>query len=440
MKKEIKLKDKHIEKLEAENRILKSELYEIRTKLFGRKPKVKKDKQKGHPGWFRKVPKNINREIELYPKICPICGSQNIKECKNKIETHIQEDITVPQVKVTKYIRHYGYCKNCHRVFPPIGDDELIRSYVSPNAKAFATYLKYKIKLSDRDIVDLFYRMFNLSLDPSSIGGFRDQLARAGIPLYEKLLGRIKNSSYIGVDETGWKLDGKNYWLWKFTNSKVSITYIDKSRGAKVVENVLGKKYDGVLISDFLSAYNRIEAKAKQKCIVHLNRDLKKLENHYSDDKSILRYIERLGELLNFAIELKQNYIEGKLCQKDYEIKRGSITEELIDFSFPHPLKGSLQTLAKGIEKHKESLFTFLYYKDIPYHNNHAEQQIRPDVLFRKITFGNRSKKGILNHSIAQSIIQTAKLNGIDCYKILREVLLGKTSQQQRLLFLIRPS
>ncbi len=38
--------------------------------------------------------------------------------------------------------------------------------------------------------------------------------------------------------------------------------------------------------------------------------------------------------------------------------------------------------------------FTFLYEKDIDYHNNHIEQLIRPDVIFRKITFGDRSSKG----------------------------------------------
>jgi len=448
LKKELDLKIKQIKELEAQNSLIKAELAQVRTILFGRKTKLKKDKEKalakkkgapkGHRGWFRQVPKNIDKEIELHPKICPACGSSNIKEYKNRQEAHIQEDITVPQVEVTKYIRHYGYCKDCHRLFIPKGDDEILRSYIGPNAKAFAVYLKYKIKLSDRDIVDLFCRMFNLALDPSSIGGFRNQLSRAGLPLYKKLLENLKILPYVNADETGWKLDGVNHWLWKFANNKVSVTHIDRSRGAKVVETILGKKYDGILISDFLSAYNLVCTKAKQKCIVHLKRELASLSERYFSDKSILRYIERLNELLNYATELKQNYMEGKLCEKDYILERDNLAGQLIDFSFPNPLKGSLLTLAKRIERHKDNLFTFLYYRNIPYHNNHAEQQIRPDVLFRKITFGNRSPKGILNHSIAQSIIQTARLNGIDCYKILKEVLLGKTSQEERLLSLIR--
>ena len=448
LNKELELKSKRIDELETENKLLKTELAELRTKLFGHKTKDKNKKDskkipkkkgapKGHPGWFRKAPKKIDKVIELRPDRCPKCGSLSITEY-DRTEEHIQEDIVVPRTEATKYIRHYGYCSNCQKVFYPKGEDELIGSYIGPNAKAFAVYLKYKIKVSDRDIVDLFYRTFNLKVDPSSIPGFRNQLARAGLSLYSELLGDLRKSSYINADETGWKLDGTNHWLWKFTNKKVSITHIDRSRGSGVVEDILGKKYDGVLISDFLSAYNPVVAKAKQKCIVHLKRDLIKIKERYSCDKSILGYVERLEDLLNEAADLKQDYIDNITSKKDYADKREELVDSLKDFSFPHPLKGPLVTLSKRLKKHKDSLFTFLYYMDVPSHNNHAEQQIRPDVLFRKITFGNRSPKGIANHSILQSIIQTARLNDIDCPKILKEILSGKDTQKKRLLHSIR--
>ena len=447
LNKELELKSKYIKDLETENKLLKTELAELRTKLFGHKTKDKKDKSavvskkrgapKGHPGWFRKAPKIIDKTVELHPDKCPKCGSGNIAEY-DRTEEHVQEDIVVPKTEATKYIRHYGYCSNCHKVFYPKGEDELVGSYIGPNAKAFAVYLKYKIKVSDRDIVDLFYRTFGLKVDPSSIGGFRNQLAKAGLPLYSELLEALKESSYINADETGWKLDGINHWLWKFTNKKVSITHIDRSRGSGVVEDILGKKYDGVLISDFLSVYNKIDAKAKQKCIVHLKRDLIKISKRYSGDKSILRYIKKLEDLLNDAADLKQDYVDKIISKKDYAAGRKELVNCLKDFSFPHPLKGPLLTLSKRLVKYKDSLFTFLYYMDVPSHNNHAEQQIRPDVLFRKITFGNRSPKGIANHSILQSIIQTARLNGIDCPKILKEILSGKDIQRKRLLRSIR--
>ncbi len=448
LKEKLDRKDKRIKDLEAENRLLKEELCQLRTKLFGHKAKDKGKKDakkeprkrgapKGHTGWFRKVPKKIDKVVELFPERCPCCGAKDVTGY-DRTEEHIQEDIIVPKTEATKYIRHYGYCRDCKKVFYPRGEDELVGSYIGPNGKAFAVYLKYKIKVSDRDIADLFLRTFGLKIDPSSIGGFRDQLATAGLPLYSQLLKDLKKSSYINADETGWKLDGINHWLWKFANKKVSITHIDRSRGSKVVEDILGKRYDGVLISDFLSAYNRIEAKAKQKCICHLRRDLIKIEKRYSADRPITGYIERLRQLLDDADDLKKDYMDKVIGKKDYVLRRKKLVDTLGDFSFPHPLKGTLATLAKRLKKHKESLFTFLYYEDIPSHNNHAEQQIRPDVIFRKITFGNRSQKGAVNHSILQSIIQTARLNNIDCPGILKEVLCGKGTQRKRLLRSIR--
>jgi transposase len=90
------------------------------------------------------------------------------------------------------------------------------------------------------------------------------------------------------------------------------------------------------------------------------------------------------------------------------------------------PSKKTLQRFVKRLNRHKDELFTFLYEKDIDYHNNHAEQQIRPDVIFRKITFQNRSLKGAKNHQALMSILQTAKLNNIDPIKALTQILNGK--------------
>ncbi len=218
-------------------------------------------------------------------------------------------------------------------------------------------------------------------------------------------------------------MDGTTHWLWKFSNKKVCISHIDKSRGQKAVEDVLGKKYDGVIISDFLSAYNKITTKAKQRCLVHILRDLKKVIEYWHDDRQVLGYCKHLKGIFEDAIELHKEYKDKKWDDRFYR-KRNLLTEELQDFSFPNPNKRILKRFAKRLNRHKDELFTFLYEKGIDYHNNHIEQQIRPDVIFRKITFGNRSIKGAENHSVITSILQTAKLNNLDPIATLQNILL----------------
>ncbi|MFH1798335.1 MAG: transposase [Candidatus Omnitrophota bacterium] len=81
------------------------------------------------------------------------------------------------------------------------------------------------------------------------------------------------------------------------------------------------------------------------------------------------------------------------------------MTRQLQDFTFPNPSKKMLVRFAKRLIRHRDEIFTFLYVKDVDYHNNHAEQQIKPNVLLRKITFGNRSGKGAKTHDVVTSVL-----------------------------------
>jgi hypothetical protein len=68
----------------------------------------------------------------------------------------------------------------------------------------------------------------------------------------------------------------------------------------------------------------------------------------------------------------------------------------------------------KRIIKYNQELFTFLDFPLVEPTNNRAERQLRPYVIMRKITFGNRSALGASNQAVMMSIIQTGVLNGIE--------------------------
>ena len=285
--------------------------------------------------------------------------------------------------------------------------------------------MRYGIKISERDVRDLFEKAFNLKIVASAITCFRYQLKRAGSPLYELLKKSLKEGTFIHCDETGWGVDGKLCWLWKASNKKICFSHIDESRGQKVVEKILGDKYDGTLITDFLSAYNKIETPAKQRCLVHLFRDLEKVEEYWHDDTEVLDYVRRLKKIFEDAIVLYNEYKDSR-WDKSYCHRRQGLKESLKDFGFPNPNKKILKRFAKRLGRYKDELLTFLYKKNVDFHNNHAEQQIRPDVIFRKITFGNRSWQGAEYHSVIMSILQPARLNKIDPISTFEDLLLKK--------------
>ncbi len=427
---------KRIEDLEEQLAYIRFELDGLRSKRYksGKKkppddtpappaaPTKKRGGLFGHVGWFRKKPKQIDRIEEVRLNKCPGCGSKDLTECGN-IHEHIQEDIVLPKVEVTLYRKHRYYCKNCKEIISPKGKDEIPGSCIGPRAKAFAAFLRFGIKISERDVCVFFRRAFNLKIAASSISGFMDKLKEEALPIYNELLSSLKKGSFIHADETGWKMDGFNYWLWKFSNKSICVSHIDKGRGQAVVEKLLGGEYKGVLISDFLSAYNKIITSAKQRCLVHILRDLEKVMEYWHDDTEVMRYCERLRKIFADAIGLYNEH-KNKRWDKEYRSRRESVASALKDFDFPNPNKKILNRFAKRLKRHKDEMLTFLYKKNIDYHNNHAEQQIRPDVIFRKITFGNRSLAGAQNHSVIMSILQTAKLNGIDPIGAVEKILL----------------
>lgn len=412
---------------QEENALLKFELNKLRSEFFKRRKKKNPPKQDpppplpkkkgglfGHTGWFREKPNRIDKIEEVKLSKCPDCGCNKISLCRdNHIEEHIQEDILLPRTETTLYRKYRYYCRGCGKTVTGKGKGEVAKGRIGPLAKALAVFFKYDVKVSDNDINKIFRKMFGLKIAVSSIAGFRDQVAREAKPLYEKIKEQLKASTVIHADETGWRLNGDNQWLWKFSNKRVSVTHIDKSRGQKVVNDMLGEEYDGVLVSDFLSAYNKIKSK-KQRCLAHIMRDLEKVIKYWNEeDYQTVTYCKHLMGLLMQAIDLYREY-EQKEWDSRYCRKREALSEQLNDFSFPDPSKKLLVRFAKRLERHKNEIFTFLYERDVDYHNNHAEQQIRPNVILRKITYGNRSQSGAMNHSVLTSVIQTAKMNGID--------------------------
>lgn len=426
-------KDKEIEQLKSDKILLEYELKQMRDKWFSKKKKKLKEKEqpiverkklgapKGHEGWYRKKPEHIDIVEEVVLDKCPICGNKDIIRC-SQIEEHIQEDIVLPKVEATKYIKPHFWCGICKKVVSGKGKDEIPNSYIGPQAKSVAAFLKYVVKVSNRDIQKIFQELCGLTIVPSSIPGFNNQARKKCLPIYEDILKEIKKSPYVHADETGCPVNGQNWWDWIFVTSKICLHVIHESRGQKVVEQILGKKYGGILLSDFLSAYNKIEAKDKQRCLVHLLRDLKKILECTSKDDSTNVYCQRLKYIIQQAIDLSEKYNQDEISDNQFAKQKKLLNDSLDDFQFPDPQKTGISRIAKRLGRHKNELFTFLDHKGLPYHNNFAERMIRPSVLLRKITFGHRSNNGIINHSVLMSVLQTGKLNAKESIQLIKNV------------------
>lgn len=370
----------------------------------------------GHPGKTRKIPDRVDEHKDVRLLKCPECSRKNLTPCK-RYEDHYQEDIIIPQTKVTRFRHHYYYCPNCRKAVHGIGDGELPGSYIGPNAKSLAGFLHYYMAIPYRKIKLLFKEMFNMDFDFTSCIGFDSQIRVRGQPLYERLKINLKDKPYLHVDETGWM--GK--WLWCYGEEKSAVYKIEKGRGQRELRSTLGDRYQGILISDLLGAYNRIRS-VKQRCLVHILRRIEKWHTYYDHDPKTMRYFENLRKVIKEII-LLSDIIKKKKRPINILIKKLDLMgrlRRLLNQDL-EPLKAN--KFRRKLLDHFDELITCLNYPEISAHNNFVERLLRGNVIMRKITFGNRSEKGILNHEVIMSLIQTARLQKLNLLPYLHTLL-----------------
>ena len=76
---------------------------------------------------------------------------------------------------------------------------------------------------------------------------------------YAEILRALPDQDWLNGDETGWKVMGRNGYIWCFCNKDLAFFYHDYRRSAKVIEEILGDAFAGIVICDFYAAYNCID-------------------------------------------------------------------------------------------------------------------------------------------------------------------------------------
>ena len=187
---------------------------------------------------------------------------------------------------------------------------------------------------------------------------------------------------------------------------------IDRSRGSPALMKFFIEEFAGTLVTDFWSAYNAVVCALRQTCLAHLLRELEHTEKYKSPGKHWPAFAKKLRRLLGDAIRLWRR--RGELPEAAYAARRERITarlEELIDTSWQD---AHAKRLIKRLRRHQNDLFTFLDQPDVPFDNNAAERAIRPAVIIRKNSYGNRSERGADCQAVLMSIFRTLKQRGHD--------------------------
>jgi hypothetical protein len=425
-------RDLRIQQLEAENRSLRQRLDELeplkelvatlqqrieeleraaarQAAPFRRRDKSKKPpdqhkppgRPKGHPPAFRPPPPQVDEDIEKRLDQCPECGGPltDVQRCEQYIE-----DIPPVRPHVTKLTTYVGTCRCCGEVrsVHPLQVSTArgaAGTHLGVRTLALAAWLSKRLGMTTRSVCKALQALFGLKLTPGGLTQALDRMADKLQPRFDTLVRELRNQSGVWADETSWWVGGSGWWLWTFTSPETTVYHVDTSRGRDVVLEMLGQDFAGVLTSDCLASYEKLPYKM-HKCYAHHLKAITQAQKDRPSD-----YLDQLRGLLKAAMYLHSH--RADLPPPEWDAMRQHLEDRGDELLLRTTPPAGAAKVANRLRKRRHWLFTFLDDPALEATNNRAERSLRPAVIARKLSCGNKTVRGKRTWEILTSLAAT---------------------------------
>ena len=363
----------------------------------------------------RAIPLHVDDEIiVVLPDRSPCCGG----EIENlHVEDQYQTEI-VRKTKVTRFRVHIGNCAKCGKRIQGRHSRQTSNalgaaaSQVGPDALSLATLLNKDLGIPLGKTTRILDQAFGLRLTP---GGLSQALARMGVkcaPTYQDLRRQVRASVSVTMDESGWKVGGRLWWLWVAVTEDTTVYGIMPGRGYDEAARLLGTDFQGFLVHDGWSVYYKFPAAFHQTCTRHLiNRCNGMLERA---SPAAAAFPINVKAILLKGLDLRDRYLEAKVSRHGLASATGRLEAAMGQLLAPSYRSEKNRRLAKHLNHEFEYLFTYLKCPGLEATNYRGEQAIRPAVVARKVWGGNRTQNGAHTQEVLTSVLRTSHQRGID--------------------------
>jgi transposase len=256
-------------------------------------------------------------------------------------------------------------------------------------------------------------------------------------PIYYALLSSILHSAVLTMDETpikaGRRVKGQLHtgYFWPVYGEQDEVAFpFAASRAGAVVREALGQ-FCGVLLTDGYIVYDRFAQTVNRlvhaQCWSHTRRHF--LDAERAEPALVAQALEHIGGLYKQEAYLRQQHLvdDAKLAY------RGEYTKPLVEAFFGW-LKQTLTTqpllpsnpftqAARYALARETALKVFLEYPNVPLDTNHLEREIRAIALGRRNWLFCWTEVGARDVGIVQSLLASCRLQGVDPYVYLVDVL-----------------
>lgn len=402
----------------------------VKPNVPGRRRRKKPGRKPGHPAALRPVPAKIDlhQDVPLPadPEGRPSCPQCNA--CLLELQKHerIVEDIIPAKVVVTCYHTTSGWCPCCRRRIesrareqPPAAN--VPHAQLGLNALATGVLLRITHRLPFRQVSRVFADLPGLTVCPGAIARQVQRVARWLEAEFEDLKLQVRAAPHVHADESGWRTNGRNGFIWTAATPTQTLYHVDASRGGKVIRDLLGDAFGGTLVSDFYSAYATIDCK-KQKCLLHLLRELAE-SAQTSEAFAAGTFFRQARQLVKRMLKLKSQW--DQLSDERYTSRACRLEARLDQLLAAEQEEPNAKRIARRMRKHRKELTAFLWDKDLEGTNNTAERALRPAVVARKISGGSRSENGAEAFARLASLLRTADQQGKNVLETIKAMLVA---------------
>ena len=386
----------------------------------------KKERKKREKGYSRKLDKPTHRVEHAYEE-CP--------ECETALGDgrvyYRRQIVSLPRVRVrvTEHVILERKCESCGQKWRPEPDfSKLVvgQQRIGISIQSEVAILRQVCRMPYETIQSYLKQCRGLHLSRGELVNLARGVAERGREEYERLREEIWHSPVVNADETGWRENGQNGYLWSFSTPGVRYFLYRKSRAGSVVREVLGDEFDGILGSDFYGAYN-VHDGFHQRCWAHLLRAIRELKQRHPNDEALKTWADGVRDIYDRARAYPGP--DPSLPQDKWQVARVKaqrrFEQELWVLCEPYVrTEAVMAVLCERIERFLPELFVFVADPRVSSDNNAAERALRPEVVSRKISGGTRSGQGSDTKSILATLFGTWRLQGLDLYESCRQILI----------------
>lgn len=348
----------------------------------------RKEAREGRDHGFARVRMTPTQRVEHAVEVCPDCGAHLAGGWVQRTREIIE--VPVVPVEVTEHVFIARVCPGCQcRQVPQVDLDDVVvgQQRLGVNLVSLLVTLREEGRLPIRTIQWYLKTLHQLHLSVGGIVQVIHGVAQQVQTAVAQVLARVRASPVVQADETGWRQDGANGYVWTFS-TPTERYFLRRGRDKGVVDEVLDESFGGVLVSDFYAAYNHYPG-LKQRCWAHLLRDIHDLKALYPEDAGLAQWTQAVHRLYTKAKTLTAQRGQGPRAQLALEEKLLALCRPSVND--PLAVQGKL---CRRIERFIKELFVFVADPAVPSENNAAERSLRHLVTSRKISGGTRSEQG----------------------------------------------